>query len=71
MANAGPDTGGSQFFINLVNNNFLDGRHPVFGKVIEGTDVVDKIVKVRTIKSGFHSDVPEDDIVITGAEVLA
>jgi len=43
----------------------------VFGKVTEGTDVVDKIVKVRTIKSGFHSDVPEDDIVITGAEVLA
>jgi len=47
MANAGPNTGGSQFFINLVDNNFLDDRHPVFGRVVSGMDVVDAIAKVR------------------------
>jgi peptidylprolyl isomerase len=46
MANAGPNTGSSQFFINLVNNNFLDGKHPTFGEVIEGMDVVDSIAKL-------------------------
>jgi peptidylprolyl isomerase len=48
MANAGPNTGGSQFFINLVNNNYLDTKHPVFGKVVGGMDVVDRIGKVQT-----------------------
>ena len=48
MANAGPDTGGSQFFINLVDNNFLDSKHPVFGTVTGGMDVIDAIGKVRT-----------------------
>jgi len=48
MANAGPNTGGSQFFINLVDNNFLDTKHPVFGKVVSGMDVIDKIAQVQT-----------------------
>jgi len=46
MANSGPNTGGSQFFLNVKNNNFLDSKHPVFAKVIEGMDIVDKIVNV-------------------------
>ncbi len=48
MANAGPNTGSSQFFINLIDNNFLDTKHPVFGKVVEGMDVIDVIAKVET-----------------------
>ncbi len=63
MANAGPNTGGSQFFINLANNNYLDGRHPVFGKVVEGMDVVDKIAKVAT----NQNDKPLKNVVIEKA----
>jgi len=48
MANAGPNTGSSQFFINLVYNDHLDDAHPVFGRVIDGMDVVDRIGKVET-----------------------
>ena len=47
MANAGPNTGGSQFFLNLVNNNFLDDKHPVFGKITKGMDVLDKLGAVK------------------------
>ena len=66
MANAGPNTGGSQFFINVADNNFLDGKHPVFGKVIEGMDVVDAMSKVQT----NEMDKPLKDIVIKKARVL-
>ncbi len=66
MANAGPNTGGSQFFINLVDNNFLDSKHPVFGKVIEGIDVIDKIGKTET----GPGDKPLQEIKIIKAEVI-
>lgn len=66
MANAGPDTGGSQFFINLVNNNFLDSKHPVFGKVVEGMEVVDRIGNVKV----DSSDRPAQEVKIIKARVL-
>jgi peptidylprolyl isomerase len=60
MANAGANTGGSQFFINLVNNAGLNDKHPVFGKVIEGMDVVDAIGAVKT---GVN-DLPIEPVII-------
>ena len=69
------DSATSQFFINVVDNDFLDFKAPtamhygycVFGKVVEGMDVVDKIAGVKTGSRGFHKDVPVDNVVITDA----
>jgi peptidylprolyl isomerase len=67
MANSGPNTGGSQFFINLVDNNFLDDKHPVFGKVVEGMDVVDAIGMVET----GAEDRPVEEVRIIQARVIS
>ena len=67
MANKGiPNTGSSQFFINLVNNNYLDSRHPVFGKVVEGMGVVEQIGKVAT----DANDRPLQEVRIISAQLL-
>ncbi len=66
MANAGPNTGSSQFFINLADNNFLDGKHPTFGMVVEGMDIIDKMAKVQT----NAQDKPLEDVKIIKASVI-
>ena len=73
-----PHSASAQFFINISDNGFLNHSAPtaqgwgycVFGKVVEGMDVVDKIKKVKTGSSGMHQDVPVEDVVIEKAEVV-
>jgi len=71
MANAGPDTGGSQFFINLADNSGrpgFDSNYPVFGSVIQGMDVVDAIARGKT--TGPPNDRPLEPVTIIRADVL-
>ncbi len=74
-----PHSASAQFFINVADNAFLDHKSPtdqgwgycVFGKVVAGQDVVDKIKGLRTGTKGFHQDVPTEDVVILSAEEVA
>jgi len=71
-----PHSASAQFFINVKNNSFLDypGQdgwgYCVFGKVVEGMDVVDKIRAVKTTRTGMFADVPVDNVVIEKAEIV-
>ncbi len=73
-----PHSATAQFFINVKNNTFLNHTAPsahgwgyaVFGKVVDGTDIVDKIEGVKTGRKGFHDDVPQEDVVIEKAVVV-
>ena len=73
-----PHSASSQFFINVADNDFLDHSAPtpqgwgycVFGRVVEGKEVVDQIKKLHTGSRGMHGDVPDEDVVIKKAEVI-
>ncbi|MDO5654457.1 MAG: peptidylprolyl isomerase [Brachymonas sp.] len=73
-----PHSASAQFFINVADNDFLNHTAPtaqgwgyaVFGKVVSGSDVVDKIAGVSTGNRGMHGDVPKEDVLIETAEVL-
>jgi len=74
-----PHSATSQFFINVNDNDFLNHTEPssqgwgycVFGKVVEGQDIVDKIKSVSTGRSGMHQDVPQQEVIIEKAEEVA
>jgi peptidyl-prolyl cis-trans isomerase B (cyclophilin B) len=73
-----PHSATAQFFININDNDFLNHSSPtpqgwgyaVFGKVVEGLDIVEKIKKVKTGSKGFHQDVPADDVIIEKAVIV-
>lgn len=72
-----PHSASAQFFINVADNDFLDNDrcqdgwgYCVFGRVVDGLDVVDKIKDVKTRNSGFHQNVPAEDVIIERAEVV-
>ncbi len=74
-----PHSASCQFFINTVDNDFLNYKSPdmsgwgycVFGRVVKGMDVVDKIAEVKTGRKGVHRDVPEEPVIIQKAEIIA
>jgi cyclophilin family peptidyl-prolyl cis-trans isomerase len=66
MANSGPNTNGSQFFINTAENTFLDGKHSVFGKVVEGMEIVKTIEQTET----EPGDKPVEDMIVESVELF-
>jgi peptidyl-prolyl cis-trans isomerase B (cyclophilin B) len=66
MANAGPNTNGSQFFITTIQTTWLDGRHVVFGKVLEGMDIIKKVEATKT----NGRDAPIQDVIVEDSGVI-